>query len=126
VASATQPEHDRHRSVVAGLASKAGSRIPAPRLGAAREHGIIDALAEHEILAAADTAHQGAGPDGRGPAAASTAARLTDSRPLCAAALVSYTSGQAHCTPSRATLRIRIAPMRTTTTHSTPEPSMSP
>lgn len=31
-------------------------------MGAAREHGIIDALAEHEISAAADTAYQGAGP----------------------------------------------------------------
>ncbi|ANY10742.1 hypothetical protein AFB00_30535 (plasmid) [Pseudonocardia sp. HH130630-07] len=31
-------------------------------MGAAREHGIIDALAEHEIPAAADTAYQGAGP----------------------------------------------------------------
>ena len=31
-------------------------------MGAARDHGIIDALAEHEIPAAADTAYQGAGP----------------------------------------------------------------
>lgn len=31
-------------------------------MGAAREHGIIDALAKHEIPAAADTAYQGAGP----------------------------------------------------------------
>jgi hypothetical protein len=31
-------------------------------MGAAREHGIIDALTEHEIPAAADTAYQGAGP----------------------------------------------------------------
>jgi hypothetical protein len=31
-------------------------------MGAAREHGIIDALATHEIPAAADTAYQGAGP----------------------------------------------------------------
>ena len=31
-------------------------------MGAAREHGIIDALSEHEIPAAADTAYQGAGP----------------------------------------------------------------
>ena len=31
-------------------------------MGAAREHGIIDALVEHEISAAADTAYQGAGP----------------------------------------------------------------
>jgi hypothetical protein len=31
-------------------------------LGAAREHGIIDALTEHEVPAAADTAYQGAGP----------------------------------------------------------------
>jgi hypothetical protein len=30
--------------------------------GAAREHGIIDALTEHEVPAAADTAYQGAGP----------------------------------------------------------------
>jgi hypothetical protein len=31
-------------------------------MGAAREHGIIDALTAHEIPAAADTAYQGAGP----------------------------------------------------------------
>ena len=31
-------------------------------LGAAREHGIIDALADAEIHAVADTAYQGAGP----------------------------------------------------------------
>ena len=31
-------------------------------MGAAREHGIIDAIAAHEILAVADTAYQGAGP----------------------------------------------------------------
>jgi hypothetical protein len=31
-------------------------------LGAAREHGIIDALTTHGIPAAADTAYQGAGP----------------------------------------------------------------
>ncbi|GAA4985006.1 transposase family protein [Pseudonocardia tropica] len=31
-------------------------------MGAARDHGIIDALAAHEIPAAADTAYQGAGP----------------------------------------------------------------
>ncbi|WP_060711704.1 IS5/IS1182 family transposase [Pseudonocardia sp. HH130629-09] len=31
-------------------------------MGAAREHGIIDALTEHRIRAAADTAYQGAGP----------------------------------------------------------------
>jgi transposase-like protein len=31
-------------------------------MGAAREHGIIDALTEHQIAAAADTAYQGAGP----------------------------------------------------------------
>jgi hypothetical protein len=31
-------------------------------MGAAREHGIIDALTVHEIAAAADTAYQGAGP----------------------------------------------------------------
>lgn len=39
---------------------------PLPRarhdMGAARGHGIIDALVEHEISAAADTAYQGAGP----------------------------------------------------------------
>jgi hypothetical protein len=31
-------------------------------MGAAREHGIIDAIAAHEIPAVADTAYQGAGP----------------------------------------------------------------
>ncbi|GAA4988155.1 transposase family protein [Pseudonocardia tropica] len=31
-------------------------------MGAAREHGIIDALDQHQIRAAADTAYQGAGP----------------------------------------------------------------
>jgi hypothetical protein len=31
-------------------------------MGAAREHGIIDAFTDHEIRAAADTAYQGAGP----------------------------------------------------------------
>jgi hypothetical protein len=31
-------------------------------MGAAREHGIIDALTDAEIPAAADTAYQGAGP----------------------------------------------------------------
>ena len=31
-------------------------------MGAAREHGIIDALTEHEIPGVADTAYQGAGP----------------------------------------------------------------
>jgi hypothetical protein len=31
-------------------------------MGAAREHGIIDALTAHEIPAVADTAYQGAGP----------------------------------------------------------------
>lgn len=31
-------------------------------MGAAREHGIIDALTAHDIPAAADTAYQGAGP----------------------------------------------------------------
>jgi hypothetical protein len=31
-------------------------------MGAARDHGIIDALTDHEIPAAADTAYQGAGP----------------------------------------------------------------
>lgn len=31
-------------------------------MGAAREHGIIDALATHQIPTAADTAYQGAGP----------------------------------------------------------------
>ncbi|MEJ3658610.1 transposase family protein [Actinomycetes bacterium KLBMP 9759] len=31
-------------------------------MGAAREHGIIDALTRHEIRAAADTAYHGAGP----------------------------------------------------------------
>ncbi|WP_275691363.1 transposase family protein [Pseudonocardia broussonetiae] len=31
-------------------------------MGAAREHGIIDALTDNEIPAAADTAYQGAGP----------------------------------------------------------------
>lgn len=31
-------------------------------MGAARDHGIINALAEHEISAAADSAYQGAGP----------------------------------------------------------------
>ncbi|NWJ74045.1 hypothetical protein HX744_26575 [Pseudonocardia sp. ICBG1122] len=39
---------------------------PPPRtrhdMGAAREHGIIDAPTTHEIPTAADTAHQGAGP----------------------------------------------------------------
>ncbi|WP_372463068.1 hypothetical protein [Pseudonocardia kujensis] len=30
--------------------------------GAAREHGIIDALTAHDTAAAADTAYQGAGP----------------------------------------------------------------
>lgn len=31
-------------------------------MGAARDHGIIDALTEHEVPAAADAAYQGAGP----------------------------------------------------------------
>ncbi len=40
-------------------------------MGAAREHGIIDALADAEIHAVADTAYQGAGPSGGRAAAAS-------------------------------------------------------
>ena len=39
-------------------------------MGAAREHGIIDAFTAHEIPAAADTAYQGSRADGRGPPAA--------------------------------------------------------
>ena len=31
-------------------------------IGAAREHGIIDALTQYEIPAIGDTTHQGAGP----------------------------------------------------------------
>lgn len=36
-------------------------------MGAARKHGIIDALAAHQSPAAADTAYQGAGPMGAVP-----------------------------------------------------------
>jgi hypothetical protein len=42
------------------IADPIGRLVPDARhdMGAARDHGIIDALTEHEIPAAADTAYQ--------------------------------------------------------------------
>ena len=63
-------KHKAHGVNVQVIADPAGRLVwispplPGARhdMGAAREHGIIDALTEHEIPAAADTAYQGAGP----------------------------------------------------------------
>ena len=71
-------KHKAHGLNVQVIADPAGRLVwispplPGARhdMGAAREHGIIDALTDAEIPAVADTAYQGAGPDGRGPAAA--------------------------------------------------------
>ncbi|ANY05569.1 transposase family protein [Pseudonocardia sp. HH130630-07] len=63
-------KHKCHGLNVQVIADPAGQLVwispplPGARhdIGAAREHGIIDALTEHRIRAAADTAYQGAGP----------------------------------------------------------------
>jgi hypothetical protein len=76
------------RAECAGHADPAGRLVwispvlPGARhdMGAAREHGIIDALDTAEIQAIADTAYQGGGPAIRTPAA--EAASGSRHRPL--------------------------------------------
>ncbi|BBF99380.1 MULTISPECIES: transposase family protein [Pseudonocardia] len=68
-------KHKRHGVNVQVLADPAGRLVwaspalPGARhdMGAAREHGLIDALSEHAIQVVADTAYQGGGPAIRVP-----------------------------------------------------------